>query len=259
MSAAAGQQRAIRGKRHTIDIAGMPARPAQGAADYIPEFDRTIPTSTDQCALIRAEGKRPDPFGVGLPDVIQDLAACLPHAYFPATAGSRPIPFGAADSDTVDGVEVVGKAAVLNRGSGETGVLHIHALEVGLPNRYARKVETAQIAAQQPQQVDDVARPIVLLNDRLVAPGGKQGQELSLQRIRTASRGSQSLQQRRGDHVLLALSYMLPGGGLDERKAVQQVGLPIDNLVVDSLHQLIGHVFEDDRLQGKGWLVQATL
>src|SRR5262245_5878492 len=173
--ASTGQQRAIGGKGHTIDIAGMPGRPAQGGAGNIPEFDGSIPASTGHCALIRAEGQRPDPFGVGLPNVIENLAAGLPEAYFSATAGSGPIAFAAADGDTVDGVKVVGKAAVLNRGSGETGISHIHALEVGLPNRYARKIETAQIAAQQPQQVDDVARAVANPDEWPFAPGSPTG------------------------------------------------------------------------------------
>ncbi len=54
---------------------------------------------------------------------------------------------------------------------GKAGILGRHALERDLPYRQLRQVDPAQVAAQQPQQVDQVAWPIALLGWRLAAPG----------------------------------------------------------------------------------------
>ncbi len=76
-------------------------------------------------------------------------------------------------------------------------------------------------------------------------------QQPTLQRIRIAIGTYHSSQQRSGDQLLLATSYVLLGSCLDECMALQQSRLPIHKLLADSLRQLIDHILKDDRLQGE--------
>ncbi len=115
------------------------------------------------------------------------------------------------------------------------------------------------MAAPQAQQVDDVARPIPLLRQRLVTPGVQQGQQLSLHCVDATTSNAQAFQQWCGNQPLLAAPHVVPGSGLDERMTVQQPGLPIYKLLADGLHQLIGYVLEDDWLQGEGRPVRTAL
>jgi hypothetical protein len=141
----------------------------------------------------------------------------------------------------------------------EAGVLRIHLRQVGLPDRQTRQVKTAQLSAQQAQQVDHIARSIPLLTAWLLAPALQQQQQPFLQPIRIANGTCQSLQQRPGDQLLLAVPHILFGGGLDECMAAEQLRLSLHKLVLDGLHQLIGQEFEDDRLQGEGRAVGGAL
>ncbi len=62
-------------------------------------------------------------------------------------------------------------------GPGQAGVLRLNLRQVGLPNRQASEVQTAQVATQQPQQVDRAARPIALFPMRAIAPTFEQRQQ----------------------------------------------------------------------------------
>src|SRR5712692_10251225 len=54
---AASERASIGGKSQALDIVGLPARPEQGAALYIPQLDGTIPAPSGQGASIRAESE----------------------------------------------------------------------------------------------------------------------------------------------------------------------------------------------------------
>ncbi len=60
-----------------------------------------------------------------------------------------------------------GQHSFVEAGVHETDVLRVDLGQIGLANRQARQVQTTQIPTQQPQQINDVARPVALL---LVGP-----------------------------------------------------------------------------------------
>jgi hypothetical protein len=70
--------------------------------------------------------------------------------------------------------EGLGQHRLRQVGAGQRGVLRLDARQIGLPKCQVRKIQLAQVAAHQPKQVDDVARPIALVCVRPIAPAVEQ-------------------------------------------------------------------------------------
>src|SRR5438270_202106 len=81
-----GERATIGGKGQALDVVGEPARPEQGAALDVPQFDAPIPAPGRQRAPFRAEGEGPHRVGMRLPGQMQELPFFAPHTYFPAPA-----------------------------------------------------------------------------------------------------------------------------------------------------------------------------
>ena len=105
------------------------------------------------------------------------------------------------------------------------------------------QVQPAQIAPQQPQQVDDVTGPVALLGRRPSAPGGEQRQQPLLPFNFGVLRVEQP-QDRPADQPLLRLAHVVLRLRLDERLFNQKSRLATADLVSNYLDQSIGHVLE---------------
>ena len=177
--AAAGHQPPVRGQRHAPDRAGVALQGGQRAARWRVSHSRTVPSSPPLAtSRPSADSATPRPRRCG---PAPPAAACGPP---PATARPRPVDVPAASnapsalSATDAGeVERLGQHRLGEVGVRQAGVLRLHLLQVGLPDRQPREVQPAQVAPQQPQQVDHVARPIALLRRRPTAPAVEQRQQ----------------------------------------------------------------------------------
>src|SRR5947209_7602023 len=67
-------------------------------------------------------------------------------------------------------IESLGQHGLGEVGPRQARVLRLYARQVGLPNRQATEVPTAQVTMQQPQQVHDIARTIALLRFGAIPP-----------------------------------------------------------------------------------------
>src|SRR6266700_1821142 len=112
--AATGEQATIGGNGKSLDVIGLPDRPEQVPAFYVPLLDGTVPTACGQCASIRAKDEGGHCAGMGLPGPVQDLPLLLPHQ-LPA-AQYRPLPLIAtALTASMASVKVVSRKVASER------------------------------------------------------------------------------------------------------------------------------------------------
>src|SRR5438270_9550275 len=70
---AASERASIGGKSQALDIVGLPARPEQGAALYVPQLDGPIPAPSGERAFLWTEGQGRHRAAMRLPGQVQEL------------------------------------------------------------------------------------------------------------------------------------------------------------------------------------------
>src|SRR5207237_10595274 len=103
-------------------------------------------------------------------------------------------------------VKGLGQDGLGKVGARQAGVLRLDPRQVSLPKRHAAEVQATQLATQQPQQVDYVARPITLFYVRAVAPTLQQQQQLLLRSVMPMFH-LQLLEHWYADQALLSVSH----------------------------------------------------
>ena len=78
--------------------------------------------------------------------------------------------------------------------AGKVRVSSIDVVEAGLSHGEATQIQTAELAAMQPQQIGDVARGVAALIQRQSAQGVQEADQLSLDSGSTADARQQALQ-----------------------------------------------------------------
>jgi hypothetical protein len=155
-------------------------------------------------------------------------------------------------------IEPVSQHALGEMAINETSILRLYLRQVGLPNRQAREVQSAQVAPQQSQKVDHVARNRALLLRRPPTPALQQKEQQLLSATLVVVR-LQPLQHRRPDQPLLRLAHVLLSLRLDKRLSDQHERATTFDLLGSGLDHSIGHVLEHHRLQRNRRSVVASL
>ena len=238
-------------ERHAPDPAGVPLQGRQrlpGAG--LPQPHRPVPAAAGQQPAVGGERHAPDRAGVALHRPQRRAVRHPPQPHLPGRRPRRQQRAVPAQRDRAGEIERFGQHGLGEVGVHQAGVLGIHLRQVGLPNRQAREVQPAQVAPQQPQQVDHVARPIALLRRAAAAPAVQQRQQpllgLRLRRCCAFSRCRSGC----ADQPLLALAHVVLRLRLDQRLA--RPAAPARPRTISSrqpLHQPLGHVLQHHRLQ----------
>src|SRR5207253_9127798 len=116
--------------------------------------------------------------------------------------------------------------------------------QVGLPS----EVPTAQVATQQPQQVDRIARPIALFRMRAIAPTFEQRQQHLLRSVIPMFR-FQLPKHWSADQTFLRLPHVAYGLRLDEWLLNEPKRLAARTLVADLPVQYARHILDPSRSQ----------
>jgi hypothetical protein len=154
--------------------------------------------------------------------------------------------------------EPLAEHTVLQVRASQAGILRVHDRQVGLPNRQPREVHSTQIAARQPEQIDDVAWPVALFGCRAGTPLIKQGKQQRLN-VSFGVLLGQPPQDRRAYQAFLRLANIVSRLRLDERLGMQHHGSSATDLVCNSFDQTICQILEHHGLHGEGRNTFATL
>src|SRR5262249_37813819 len=93
----AGEECPIRTKRHSGNIAGLPARQRQRSRRLIPILTVPVRPAAGERVPIWIEVQRPSCIGVTAPCVAQNVSTCIPDPYLSPAAGGCPVLPGTAD------------------------------------------------------------------------------------------------------------------------------------------------------------------
>ena len=147
-----GEQVSLGGKGQAEGALGLPARPEQGITFDVPQLDAAISAPAGEQASVRAEGDGEHGVGMPLPGQVQGWACLAPYPHFSTPASRGPVlPVGAC-GHRGDGIEGLGKDALLEQCPGETRILHLDALQMHAAQDQAREIEATQVPPQHAQQ-----------------------------------------------------------------------------------------------------------
>ncbi len=107
------------------------------------------------------------------------------------------------------------------------------------------------MAVQAYQQVDDIATTVTLFRAGQGAQLLQPEVEVRFQALRAVEMGQQPVKHRLNDEPCLAGANVVPGLTLVQRVSEQQRQLAFTKLFTHTCDQSLGHIRQDDRLQGK--------
>src|SRR5262249_53698154 len=162
-----------------------------------------IPPAAGHQPAVGGQRHAPDRAGVPLRCPQRPAVRHPPQPYLPGRRPRGQHRAIATQRDRNGEIERFRQHGVGEVGVYEAGVLGLHLRQVGLANRQVGQVQPAQVAAQQPQQVDRIPRSIALLRRRPLPPAVQEPQQPLLRSDRAHFR-REPLLQRLPDQPLLA-------------------------------------------------------